>query len=127
MASADQQLRELRHAILEHELSGGGRNVEMRRQFNAALRHHRQHPMQAGGFRDGLKWLWQRMTGARTAEETPAEEAPAPEAPAEAPAETPAMKALETLRRQDFHLNLNDGINSLIGAVSISMPSIKSV
>ena len=48
MASADQQLRELRHAILEHELSGGGRNVEIRRQFNAALRHHRQHPMQGG-------------------------------------------------------------------------------
>ena len=48
MASAYQQLRELRHAILEHELSGGGRNVEMRRQFNAALRHHRQHPMQGG-------------------------------------------------------------------------------
>ncbi len=48
MASADQQLRELRHAILEHELSGGGRNVEMRRQFNAVLRHHRQHPMQGG-------------------------------------------------------------------------------
>ena len=79
--------------------------MEMRRQFNAALRHHRQHPMQGGA--GSLSWIWQKLKAAAFKQaETPAIKA------AFKPAETPAMKALETLRRKGFHLNLNDDITA---------------